>query len=129
MNLTLLLVEDNLELQALLRERIERYGFKVETANNGQMALDWIRTHHVDVILSDIEMPKLTGIGLLQALTKEGSLIPIFLMSGNFAYEKRELLKMGALGFFGKPDQIGQIGTAICAHFMELRDRPKRQVG
>ena len=129
MNLTLLLVEDNLELQDLLRERMELYGFAVETANDGQMALEWLKSNRADVILSDIEMPKLTGVGLLQNLKKCGDATPIFLMSGNLTYDRNELLQMGALDFFGKPDGMALVGKTICAYFESDSISTKKQVG
>ncbi len=80
MNKKILVVEDLEMLRELIRKMILSLGFDVFVAADGQEALVMIEAIKPDLILSDIEMPRLDGIGLV---LKTPSSIPIILMTGN----------------------------------------------
>jgi CheY-like chemotaxis protein len=85
---SILLVEDNLINQSVLKKQLQRHGYIVHTANNGQEAFDFIKTTQhwkgatasavrIDVILMDIEMPIVNGLecaNMIRAAQHDGSI-------------------------------------------------------
>ena len=64
MSQRILVVDDNPSIRQSLTEALVDEGFLVKTAADGQDALDVLRTHLPDVMLADIRMPRLDGLGL-----------------------------------------------------------------
>ena len=101
-----LLVEDDGEVRSSLAALLEAWNYRVVQAANGQEALACLAQpwQQVDVILSDVVMPRLGGIGLVKALRKDGVATPVILMSGYAAGEARMGLKdAGVLAWLDKP--------------------------
>ena len=65
---SVLTVDDSASMRALMRAALTSSGFKVEQAEDGQEALEWLATNEVDVVLMDINMPRLDGFGLIVKL-------------------------------------------------------------
>jgi CheY-like chemotaxis protein len=87
----IMVVEDDAVLRASLVELLQQWNYWVVPAANGEAALTYLTEPEVqvDAILSDVVMPRLGGIGLLQALRKQGDHTPIVLMSGHPLGEER----------------------------------------
>ena len=101
----LLLIEDNQHMQRIFRERLQREGFQVVTADDGEQGLRRARELHPDIILLDIMLPKLDGFQVLKNLRDDPFLVnvPVFMLSnrstGNDIQQARS---MGARRFFAK---------------------------
>ena len=80
---TILVVDDDPGLRHALVETLVDAGYAVEQAGDGMMALRQIAGQVPDLILSDVQMPHLDGIGLVTVLAPHIPPIPIILMSGN----------------------------------------------
>jgi CheY-like chemotaxis protein len=78
---TILVVDDDSDLRHALGELLIHAGFAVEQAGDGIMALRQIAEHVPDLIVSDVKMPQLDGIGLVTVLAPHTPPIPIILMS------------------------------------------------
>ena len=81
---TVLVVEDDPDIRDVLREMLEPEGYEVATAEHGEDALAWLRTHLAPcAILLDLMMPVMDGPTFLRALRAEGSLsdIPVVVLS------------------------------------------------
>jgi DNA-binding NtrC family response regulator len=92
----------------------EEAGFDVTGCENGQIALDALQSADFDLVLSDIEMPVMTGLELLGALQSRGMKVPVFLMSASPVHGMSgQHLKAGAIGFFDKPFSLMQIKEQI----------------
>lgn len=76
----LLLVEDDEVIRNTVRMALERYGFTVATAADGLTGLEVFRAHRPDLLLLDVMLPELDGIGLCRRV-RELSLAPILMMS------------------------------------------------
>lgn len=101
----ILLVEDDEQLRELLAESITEAGHSVTVANNGMDAQLILDHQNYDLIVSDVQMPQMNGIELLQ-WAKANTQIPVILMSG-FS-RLLELMKpkdIGAKAFISKPFQ------------------------
>jgi CheY-like chemotaxis protein len=80
---TILVVDDDPGLRHALAELLADAGYRVEQAGDGLMALHQVARQVPDLILSDVRMPRLDGIGLAMTLAPHTPPIPIILMSAN----------------------------------------------
>lgn len=103
--MTILICEDEEIMLTALAFRIRRQGFEVITAEDGREAMQKIEEHKPDIIVTDIMMPHLSGIELLETMRGEmNSEVPIIIIS---ALEKEETIletfRNGANDFIAKP--------------------------
>lgn len=100
---SILIVDDDTDLRSTLVAIAENKGFKVYEASDGQVAKSMIALNNPDVVLSDIRMPVLDGIGLLHYV-KRNHPTPFVLMTGfSDIMETQEAFKIGADNFLAKP--------------------------
>ncbi|RAU21535.1 hybrid sensor histidine kinase/response regulator [Paramagnetospirillum kuznetsovii] len=95
----ILVVDDSLTTRTLEKSILEAQGYQVRLAFDGLEALGRLRAEQIDLIISDIQMPRLDGFGLLQAIKADSALksIPLILVSSLEAREDRERgLALGA---------------------------------
>ncbi|MBW1926476.1 MAG: response regulator [Deltaproteobacteria bacterium] len=109
MSFNVLIVDDSRSMRAVIKKTISMSGFKMDQcveAGNGREALDVLAKAWVDVIISDINMPEMDGLELLEELKKDGLLkaIPVIVISTEGS-EKRiqDAYDLGARGFIKKP--------------------------
>ena len=110
----LLLVEDNLINQQVAQELLEREGAEVRIANNGQEAVDHLRTNPSahDLVLMDMQMPVLDGLQATHAIRNRLHLfdLPIVAMTANAMAKDREAcLEAGMNDHVGKPFDLSQL--------------------
>lgn len=116
----LLLVDDEMLIRKSLTESIDwnALGVSVSTADNGQIAFDKIHEDPPDILITDIRMPLMDGLDLIQAIQLENFRAKSVIISGysNFAYAQRAL-SLGAIGYILKPianrDVIDMVQKAI----------------
>ncbi|PIY95521.1 response regulator, partial [Candidatus Jorgensenbacteria bacterium CG_4_10_14_0_8_um_filter_39_13] len=101
----ILLVEDELLLSNILKSRLEKEGFKVFQARDGEMALKFLRETKPDIILLDIILPKISGFEILEELQKNPELqsAPVAIIS-NLGQESdiQKGRSLGAINYFVK---------------------------
>ncbi|MEO6521346.1 MAG: response regulator [Mucilaginibacter sp.] len=101
----LLLVEDNLDMRAFLRMQLSEI-YRVETAADGLEGLEMVKLLMPDIVLSDVMMPKMDGIELIDKLKNDVNVshIPVVLMSARSAVEHQIIgLNYGADYYLSKP--------------------------
>lgn len=104
--ITILLVDDDIQSLGSTRKILEHAGYTVETAADGQEAIDRVRSSSgvIHLVISDVRMPRMTGLEFLRALRHSGKTIPVVLMT---AYGRVEdavwAMKLGAVDFLTKP--------------------------
>jgi CheY-like chemotaxis protein len=100
-----LVVEDNLEMCSLHKLTLEKAGFEVMLANDGNAALTLAQQSKPDVILTDIMMPNMDGIELIEIIRKMQSLagIPIFVLSAGTEQLLDKASQAGATKVIEKP--------------------------
>jgi len=108
----LLIVDDEPIIRDLCARALK--GFKILQANDGQEATELLRKHEIDVVLSDVMMPRLNGLDLLRQIKEETPSQIVILMTG---YTEKEIilqaLKAGADDFISKPLNLLQLRTTI----------------
>jgi CheY-like chemotaxis protein len=117
-----LLVEDDEELRLLLGTVLRRDGYEVVEARDGTEALERIGggalrshdPHTPDVVISDIRMPRESGLELLAGLRRAGCATPVILMTGfGGPSTEAEARRLGAAAVFDKPFDIDDLRTAL----------------
>lgn len=105
MTKTVLLVDDSLTMLMSLRNALQIAGFAVETAADGGAALERLQTgFKPDLIITDINMPRLDGLGLIREARKLLRFTPILALTTESQQSKREEAKKGgATGWLVKP--------------------------
>jgi signal transduction histidine kinase/ActR/RegA family two-component response regulator len=99
-----LLVEDDLEIQNLLRKKLEESGLTVEVAENGAVAVDRCTQESFDLVLMDIQMPVLDGFQAIAALRDRGATVPVVALTAHAMQGDRErCLGAGFTGYLSKP--------------------------
>ncbi|HEV8385612.1 MAG TPA: sigma-54 dependent transcriptional regulator [Candidatus Acidoferrales bacterium] len=99
-----LLVEDKAELRAMLRKALERMGYAVEDAADGNSAVAKIRARRFLVVLTDLKLPGLSGIEVLREVKDADGSIPVILMTAYGSIEEAvTAMKEGAFDFIQKP--------------------------
>lgn len=100
----LLLAEDEQALSKALTTILERNNYSVDTAYDGQEALEYLETDNYDGVILDIMMPKVDGITVLQKIRKKGKLIPVLLLTAKSEVNDKVLgLDAGANDYLTKP--------------------------
>lgn len=100
----LLLAEDEQALSKALRTILEKNNYSVDTAFDGQEALDYLEADNYDGVILDIMMPKKDGITVLQEIRGKGNLIPVLLLTAKSEVEdKVSGLDAGANDYLTKP--------------------------
>lgn len=100
---------------------LEEWNYRVVQAANGQEALSCLARpwQQVDVILSDVVMPRLGGVGLVKALRQDGVTTPVILMSGYVAGVARAALQEGEVAaWLEKPPNNAALAAALAGALM-----------
>lgn len=116
----ILIVDDEPHIIRILRQSLERKNYHVDTAANGEIALEKIRIEQPDVLITDIEMPQMTGKELCERVNEE---IPqraflIFIITSRTEIEHREWTRhIDNLQFLEKPMSIRKLITSLDKYF------------
>ncbi|MBF0451782.1 MAG: chemotaxis protein CheW [Candidatus Magnetomorum sp.] len=105
---TILLAEDTLFFQRLVKGHLTSMGYEVITADNGAEALEKMKTHNIDMIISDIEMPVMDGLEFLRAVRSDDQLpyVPAIALTSLDSEKDREIgLKAGFDAYEVKVDR------------------------
>ena len=93
----ILLVDDDIDLRGILHRFLERSGFSVATAGNGREALERLEIQRVDLLLTDLMMPEISGIELIKTVRLRNLSIPIIAMSADADLRNDGSLELAAL--------------------------------
>jgi CheY-like chemotaxis protein len=114
----ILLVEDDSALRTALVELLTLWNYQVEEASNGEEALASLLEieNPVDLILSDMVMPRMGGAALFRSLLHHNLAIPMILLTGYPMYEELESLKASGLrAWLSKPVDTQQLAETVAA--------------
>lgn len=110
-----LVVDDDEVMRDLLRRALERSGFEVVTAADGHEGVERFRDRAVDVTITDMMMPTMDGLQLIQALVAQQPSIRIIAVSGVDEWDNylKTARSLGARAVLRKPVSSAQIVTTV----------------
>jgi two-component system, OmpR family, response regulator len=112
---TILLVDDEDSVQKLLAYPLERDGFRVIQARDGEEALERFASEHVDLVVLDLMLPKLDGLEVCKRLRAESEVPIIMLTARDDELDKVLGLELGADDYITKPFSIREFRSRVRA--------------
>lgn len=135
----ILVVEDKDSMARMLKETLELEGYEVIIAGDGATGIKTVRENKVDLVLTDLKLPKKDGIEVLRASKEENPLIPVIVMTAFGSVETAvNAMKLGAFDFITKPLDTDYLRLLIeralknrrlITEHMLLKDAMSRHVG
>jgi len=127
----ILIVEDDATLRYAISRLLERDGFAVDLANDGEAGIDAARSREYDVVLLDWMLPKISGIDVCRALRAE-SAVPIIMLTAKETEANRVLgLELGADDYVTKPfssaELVSRIRSLMRRRAIDLGDQRQAQ--
>jgi len=111
---TLLIVEDEPRMQRLLELNLADEGFTIHTAPSAEAALDRLRQEKVDLVLTDLRLPGMSGLDFLQAVKRASASLPVVVMTAYGSVETAvDAMKAGASDYVLKPFSMDEIKLII----------------
>ncbi|TKB27961.1 sigma-54-dependent Fis family transcriptional regulator [Desulfopila sp. IMCC35006] len=111
---SVLIVDDERSMRDFLKILLEKEGHQVTTADSGTRALETLSKLAVDVIVSDIRMPGMTGIELLETVKEHTPELPVIMITAFASPDDAVLaMKNGAFDYISKPFNVDEIKSVI----------------
>ena len=101
---TLLIVDDEAEIREIIEINVSSLGYTVLEAGDGEQALEILRSHKVDVVVSDLMMPRMSGMSLLTEMRDNGFVQPFIFVTAYPSQDSTiQALRLGAFDYVEKP--------------------------
>ena len=110
----ILVVDDELSMQEFLAILLEREGYRVDSTNSAESAQKLLGSANYDLVISDVSMPGLSGIDLLQIIKAQSPHTAVLLMTAYSTAEQAvEAMKLGAYDYIAKPFRVEEIKVLV----------------
>jgi len=120
-----LVVDDDAGIRESAAMALEKAGHRTFQASDATSALQTLREHRVDVVVSDIYMPGEDGLALLQSISERSNPPRVILMTARGTIETAALAsRIGAFDYLAKPFDLSQLISRVGAAVMQRRDEP-----
>ncbi len=129
---SILLVEDEVNARKGLTQFLQGLDYDVITASNGKEALDLFKSEKPDLVISDIRMPEMDGVELLEAIKNESPSAKVILLTAYGSVEDAvKAMKKGAFYYLTKPTNLEEleflVKKAFSSHQLEEENRELKQ--
>mgnify|MGYP001093014442 CR=1 FL=1 len=119
--LNLLVVDDEAPMREVLKLSLESSGHRVITAPDGQAALEILKSSPVDLVLTDLRMPGLSGTELIRAIKQRFPETGVLMITGYATLESAlEAMRLGALDVLQKPVNLNELADKIAKFAVSL---------
>ena len=126
----ILIVEDEVGILQFLQQGLEEEGYTIETATDGEKALELLTNESFDLVLLDWMLPKLTGLEVCKAYRLQNKTSPvIFLTAKDTVQETIEGLQAGANDYIKKPFSFDELVERIKIHFRNIAEEQLLTLG
>lgn len=113
-SISILIVDDEEMMRTLLDRILSREGYKIRSAEDGVVALEVLKAEKVDIIISDMKMPRMNGFELLKIVKKEYPKIGVIIMTAyGDTYTVKDALLLGADEYITKPFKSYEISLVV----------------
>jgi len=111
---TILIIEDEARMRRLIELNLAEGGFQTLSAPSGEAGLDLLRREHVDLLLTDLKLPGMGGLELLQAAKRLQAALPVIVMTAYGTVETAvEAMKAGASDYVLKPFSLAEMRMVV----------------
>ena len=125
MSSRILIVDDESTIRASLQEALTLDGYEVEAAEAGEAALALCHTQNFDLIVTDLNLPGVSGLEILHALRNQGNQTPVIMMTAYGDMDTAlEAMRGGAYDFIPKPFKLSLIKKQVKAALRATAERP-----
>jgi len=113
-NPSILVVDDELLIRDLLYDFFSGQGWQISVAENGEKALDIMRTKSIDLVLTDIKMPEMDGLALTKHVKERYPDVPVVVMTGYPSVDSAvDALRSKVADYIIKPFNINKLHRLI----------------
>ncbi|HTJ80362.1 MAG TPA: sigma-54 dependent transcriptional regulator [Polyangiaceae bacterium] len=110
----ILVVDYEANLRRVLSAQLTRDGYDVHVAEDGEAGLAFLREHHIDLVITDLRMPKVDGMDLLRAALRDDAARPVVMITAHGTVETAvEALKTGAFDYLTKPFDQDEVRIVV----------------
>ena len=109
----ILVIDDEAGIRILLFEQLSSAGYEVVTASDGDEGIEKINNQYFDMVISDLMMPKVSGIEVMKTLKKSNTKTKMMIMSGAGIEYVKEKMKEGIFDVIAKPFDLDKMLTMI----------------
>src|SRR6267378_516383 len=110
----ILLLDDEDQIRRVIALHLGKGGHEVTTGKDGREGLDLVARDRFDLILTDLRMPRVSGMELLETIRRQGLSIPVLVLTAYATIESAvEAMKLGAADYIGKPPQLDEITIKV----------------
>nr|ACI81121.1 sensor for ctr capsule biosynthesis [Escherichia coli] len=121
-DMMILVVDDHPINRRLLADQLGSLGYQCKTANDGVDALNVLSKNHIDIVLSDVNMPNMDGYRLTQRIRQLGLTLPVIGVTANaLAEEKQRCLESGMDSCLSKPVTLDVIKQTLTVYAERVR--------
>jgi len=122
----ILIADDEANLRRVLAAQLVKDGYEVHAVENGQDAIEMLAENHVDVVITDLRMPKIDGMALLQHVVATYPDVPVIMITAHGTVDTAvAALKVGAFDYITKPFERAELRSVVekAARTRELSER------
>jgi two-component system capsular synthesis sensor histidine kinase RcsC len=121
-DMMILVVDDHPINRRLLADQLGSLGYQCKTANDGVDALNVLSKNHIDIVLSDVNMPNMDGYRLTQRIRQLGLTLPVVGVTANaLAEEKQRCLESGMDSCLSKPVTLDVLKQTLSIYADRVR--------
>ena len=112
--ISILIVDDESTMRNLLEKILAREGYQMHSVCDGQVALEYLENHKVDIVISDMKMPKMDGFELLKNIKQHHPGVGVIIMTAyGDTYTVKDALLLGADEYVTKPFKSYEISLVV----------------
>ncbi len=114
MKFNILIVDDEKNIREGLGASLEMDGYQIFLAENGKKGLDTVNKEDIDLVITDLKMPELSGEELLKKITSANPNIPVIILTGHGSIETAvTAMRNGAFDFLTKPVNLDRLSLLV----------------
>ena len=125
-----LFVDDEPDILEIFQTGLSKHGLHVDIANSAESALEIFKRNHHDIIISDVRMPKKSGMDLLRNIKVDIGANPLFIfITGYPDFTLEDCMAEGAADFVSKPCSVDDLYNSIIFNYIESNEDKARYIG
>lgn len=123
---SIIVVDDERSMRDFLKILLEKEGYDVRTTDNGNEVLPMLKEHPADVVISDIRMPEIGGIQLLEIIKSKYPELPVIIITAFASPDDAvQAMRNSAFDYISKPFNVDELKSVISSAIHSANERPQ----